>query len=352
MSKATFSSTGGVIAAIIASLCCIGPVALALIGVGSIGLFSMLEPYRSYLIGLTVLLLGLAFYFAYRKREVKCEDGSCKVQSSSLWNKIGVWCATLVAAGAIAFPYFGFTASSSPSKPSENSSLILDRDISFFDVPLVCNAAPSIGCGSRAKFILLDLMKDSTVKGAWLNRRGTVMAVVWNEGTSATAHQTVLKSVFSRHELPIEQVSEQDRTTLLEDFKAKDMWYKGSDVDALSIEEAGVIADRILTGVSPHVKFKTGEDKQAFREDVKAIIQRGFLSLQSFNELDDSLYHRIERDVVAAGEKYLGKGNMPDLQILKRESVPSGNEDACCSKESKEKSKSECCSPQTKGTKR
>ena len=336
MKKTTLSTVGGVVTAIVASLCCIGPVVVALVGVGSIGAFSAFDAYRPYLIGITVAILGLAFYLTYRKREVKCEDGTCKVESAGKWNKIGVWSATLIAASAIAFPYFGFTAFPSPSTSSDKNSLNLKEDISFFNVPLVCNAAPQIGCGSKAKFIMLDLMKGPEVKEAWLNRQGTVMAVVWNEAASSASRQAVLKSVFSRHELPIEQVSEGDRNVAAENFRVKDKWYKGSDVDALSIEEAGVIANQILAGVSPHVKFKKKDDESAFREDVKGIIQRCFLSIKSFNDLDDSTYHSIEHEVVATGEKYLGKGNMPNLRMLKEECEPAGNEAACCTPRRKE----------------
>ncbi len=44
--------------------------------------------------------------------------------------------------------------------------------ISFYKTPLVCNAAPEIGCGSRAKPALLELEKNPAVKEAWLNRSG------------------------------------------------------------------------------------------------------------------------------------------------------------------------------------
>ncbi len=109
MEKEQLTTTGAVAAAIVASLCCIGPVVVALIGVGSIGAFAAFEPLRPYLIGLTVVLLAFAFYLTYRKREVICEDGSCKIESAGRWNKIAVWIATLVAAVAIAFPTFDFT---------------------------------------------------------------------------------------------------------------------------------------------------------------------------------------------------------------------------------------------------
>ncbi len=107
MKKSNISSVGSIVSAIAASLCCIGPVAVVLIGVGSIGAFSLFEIYRPYLIGFTVIMLGLAFYLTYRKREVICEDGSCKVERAGKWNKISVWGATFLAAFAIAFPYYG-----------------------------------------------------------------------------------------------------------------------------------------------------------------------------------------------------------------------------------------------------
>src|SRR5712691_5910991 len=51
--------------------------------------------------------------------------------------------------------------------------------VSLFKVPLQCLAAPQIGCGTRAKPILLELKRNSSVSEAWLNRAGTRIAVVW-----------------------------------------------------------------------------------------------------------------------------------------------------------------------------
>jgi hypothetical protein len=333
MEQAKLTTIGSVIAAVAASLCCIGPAVVVLIGVGSIGAFAVFDSARPYLICLTTILIGSAFYLTYRKREVKCEDGSCKVEDAGFWNKVGVWSATLIAAGAISFPYFGIAvATALPDK-----GLSLTDDVSFLKVPLVCNAAGHLGCGSRAKFIMLDLMKDPAVEEAWLNRQGTVLAVVWNEAEGASTRETALKSVFSQHDLPIHPVNDQDRVDFLESFKKPGSWYKGSDVDALSIEEAGVIADRIVAGVEPYVSFKQHGDKQAFREDVKLIIQNCFLSLTSFSDLDDATYHRVESDIIAAGEKYLGKGNMPQLRMAQEECEHEENTAGCCSQEQHEK---------------
>jgi len=129
MEKEKISAVGSILTAIGASLCCIGPVLVVLFGIGSIGAFSVFESYRPYLIGFTVVLLGLAFYLTYRKREVVCADGTCKMQSTGTWNKISVWGATLLAAGAIAFPYFGASlirsAQATPALESETYATVV-----------------------------------------------------------------------------------------------------------------------------------------------------------------------------------------------------------------------------------
>jgi len=124
MEKTSLSTVGGIITAIIASLCCIGPVLVALIGIGSVGAFAVFENYRPYLIGATILLLGVAFYLVYRKREAKCEDGSCKIQDAGKWNKVGVWSATFLAAIAIAFPYFGVAPSASVNVAVDGKAIV------------------------------------------------------------------------------------------------------------------------------------------------------------------------------------------------------------------------------------
>lgn len=104
MNKAVLSTSGSVLLAFLASLCCIGPVVLSIIGAGSLGFAFVFEPYRPTLLGLTVLFLGVGFYFTYRKREVQCEDGTCRVESASTWNKALLWIAAVVALVFMFFP--------------------------------------------------------------------------------------------------------------------------------------------------------------------------------------------------------------------------------------------------------
>src|SRR5262249_36067956 len=103
--------------------------------------------------------------------------------------------------------------------------------ITFYDVPLVCGAAPAIGCGSRAKPLLMDLERQTAIEEAWLNRAGTILAIVW----SGPAHTVeVAKPVFERHEVQYRERRD-DRPT---SFQKEGSWLRGAEVDRLSLEEA------------------------------------------------------------------------------------------------------------------
>ena len=103
--KKLFLGAGAVLAAFVASLCCILPVAVAVLGVGSAALGAKLEPFRPWLAGLTVIFLGFAFYQAYKP--VECEPGeACAVPASRRRHRIALWIVAVVAVALMAFPYY------------------------------------------------------------------------------------------------------------------------------------------------------------------------------------------------------------------------------------------------------
>lgn len=101
-----FGLVGAVIAGLLASACCIGPLLLVFLGIGSAGALTALEPYSPIMMVLTFLFLGLAFYVAYRKpKAAGCEaDEACCTTGRKKFRKIMLWIATLFSLALLFFP--------------------------------------------------------------------------------------------------------------------------------------------------------------------------------------------------------------------------------------------------------
>ena len=128
----------------------------------------------------------------------------------------------------------------------ENAAAATPDRISVFKVPLVCPAAPQIGCGSASKPILLDLERQPGVREAWLNRAGTIIAVVWKPDSDAETRRNVTAELKEDHATELEGKS---RDNAVKDFLSGKGWYRGADVDRLSEEEADIIAARLVRWV-------------------------------------------------------------------------------------------------------
>lgn len=102
------TAMGVIGAAVAASACCIGPVVFSLLGAGALGAAATkLEVYRPWFVGLTLVLVGVAFYSAYRPaaNEGCAADGTCTPRSKRA-AKIMVWIAAALAVLLITFPYY------------------------------------------------------------------------------------------------------------------------------------------------------------------------------------------------------------------------------------------------------
>lgn len=104
---ASWVGVGALVAAAGASACCVLPVVVAFAGVGSAAMGAAFEPYRPYLIALTVLLLGYAFYRAYRREGAGCAPGeACAIPGSRRRQRSLLWIVAAVALLLLAFPYY------------------------------------------------------------------------------------------------------------------------------------------------------------------------------------------------------------------------------------------------------
>ena len=113
---ASLASISGIIAAFFASLCCIGPVVFASLGVGvgatgmlasTAGFLKALVPYRPFFIVVAMVAIGTGFYLVYRKPQAGCSsDSSCPDVGARSKSVVWLWMATGFTFFFILSPYW------------------------------------------------------------------------------------------------------------------------------------------------------------------------------------------------------------------------------------------------------
>ena len=98
--------SASLLGAVTASLCCITPFLTLIAGTSSLAAtFSWIAPYRPYLIGLTLFVLGISWY--QKLSTPKEIDGDCRpVKPRFIHSKPFLGIVTVVALLVLAFPYY------------------------------------------------------------------------------------------------------------------------------------------------------------------------------------------------------------------------------------------------------
>jgi len=146
-------------------------------------------------------------------------------------------------------------------------------NVTFYKVPLVCPAAPQIGCGSTSKPLLVELERSSLVSEAWLNRAGTVMAIVWSGQSKPRQRTKALRTILKEKDMAATELSGEPMQQAARDFQSGQGWYRGADVDHLSEEEAGVIANRWIGRFREKIVL-TNEKAKILQEAFTAQLKR------------------------------------------------------------------------------
>ncbi len=130
----------GILAAFVASLCCITPVAAFLAGISGVAsTFSWVEPFRPYLISLTALLLGFAWYQKLKPQwDPKC---ACE-KDPSFWQTKGfLGIVTVLAALLLAFPYY-----SDAFFPNQDKQVVYVQESQVQTITLDIDGMTCTGC--------------------------------------------------------------------------------------------------------------------------------------------------------------------------------------------------------------
>jgi mercuric ion transport protein len=97
----------GILAALGASICCVGPLVLLALGVSGAWISSLtaLEPYRPILIGLALLFLAFAFYRLYFASRNSTPGSSCANPHTLKRHRLAFWIVAVLVFSLIAVPW-------------------------------------------------------------------------------------------------------------------------------------------------------------------------------------------------------------------------------------------------------
>ncbi|MBI4660615.1 MAG: cation transporter [Verrucomicrobia bacterium] len=182
LQKATLG--GSILAAITASLCCIGPLVAVVLGTSGFAASGVFEKWRPVFLGVTFALLALAWYLTYRKPKAACEeDSACATKPVAKWNKAVLWFATGVVLVTAAFPSLSSailrgTQSNAPVVVTDANSAVLKVKI------------PSMDCAACALNIQSVLKKQAGVQQAQVSF-DTKEAVVQYDATKLSPEKII-----------------------------------------------------------------------------------------------------------------------------------------------------------------
>ncbi len=102
------SLLAGAVAAVTASVCCVGPLVLLTLGVSGTWIASLtaLEPYRPIFVGATLLFLGLAFRKVYLVPAACAPGAACAVPASRKRQRLIFWLVAAPLFALLAFPWY------------------------------------------------------------------------------------------------------------------------------------------------------------------------------------------------------------------------------------------------------
>lgn len=198
-----------VFAAIAASACCILPLILGAASAGTIGLGATLAPYRPYLMGLTLLLLGAGFWFTYRPAKASGDTADCcaatkadccstaKALRMKQLSKAVLWAVAVFTLGTMAYPWiaeFRARASATSAPVAATSS---KAQTALFTIP-------SMDCPACAVNIADALKKTPGVYDAKVDFDTKQATVRYNPGQ---VNITKLREVIDRTGFPSKEIT-------------------------------------------------------------------------------------------------------------------------------------------------
>lgn len=145
----------GVLSAVAASLCCITPVLALISGASGVAsTFSWMEPARPYLIGITVLVLGIAWYRKLKPRTAEEIQCACEEDEKPpfMQTKKFLGIVTIFAFLMMAFPYYGHIF-----YPKTNKEVVVISSDNIQEVKFNVSGMTCASCEEHVKHAVNEL---------------------------------------------------------------------------------------------------------------------------------------------------------------------------------------------------
>ncbi|MCB1095976.1 MAG: cation transporter [Verrucomicrobiae bacterium] len=190
-----FAMAGGMLSAIAASACCRLPLLLISLGVSGAAVGAVFERFRPLLLLVAFTLLGVAFYFAYRKRRTDdcCANTDAKTSRVRSLNRAMLWGVTAITLSFALFPnYIGVLAAS--KAPDEMPAHYHTR--AFVVEGMTCEACAvtleqQIGQLGGVDMVKVDFATGKAMVGSATARHLASDAVILNAISTAGYRGTV-----------------------------------------------------------------------------------------------------------------------------------------------------------------
>lgn len=214
-----------------------------------------------------------------------------------------------------------------------------NNNITYYSVGLVCNAAPDIGCGSRAKPVLKELDKEENIEKSFLNRKGTLLKLIWKNDVETEQAFALVNSIFKANDISVSVTSPED----LINPETRE-WLDQEGLYLLSREEAGIIASQLIDNFKSKSDLSK-EQETRLRKDIEELFYDFFLNFETSDQLSDSAsYKKIRLKIVDRSSNYIDKENIPSVDELLK-SCTGHSPNGSCEKSSSNSSTGEgsCC---------